>query len=253
MGALARLKDPEEPMKIRLACALGMAVSGWLGWAATPGPCPALAQDLSGLDALGSLHGGEVGDDTVGSIAGRFTAELRCAAGSKDPQRHFCPVSTLDRAGFAAPAETQAYLGLVVEMADGARVLPSLRERVRLSLLVVGPGAARIVDIKASDKSEEKELAKAAADVARIMKGRDKHATLVVSRGLLGYLQGEAGKAGRPLRVTARGAHFSGKIPARLYRLPDQPYGEAYAAIEKAPNGVFVSVYPAVAIRPSAK
>jgi hypothetical protein len=225
-------------MKITLArtlCLLGLFGA----------PAAARAQ---GLEALAGA-GGEVGDATVASVARRFAAELKCGPASKDPHRGWCPVGGLDKAGFSAPAQAQVLLGLTVELADGAKVPASLLEHVRLGVLSVGPSSARITDLRPSNKDEEKELAGVIFELGKALKGQDKAAVIPVSKGLAGYLQGEGRKPGRPLRTGAGGAHFTGQIPARLYRLTGQPYGDAYVVVEQAPNGIFVSIYPALAFR----
>src|SRR4051812_15231954 len=82
---------------------------------------------------------------TATNVAQRFGAQLKCAAGAMDPQRAWCAVAAAGREPFTAPTAPTTYLGLSLELADGAAVANAALDTTGPAALFIGPGAVKVV------------------------------------------------------------------------------------------------------------
>jgi len=70
-----------------------------------------------------------------------------------------------------------------------------------------------------------------------VLKGEKQ--SVVIPKGLAGYLDAQRAKPMRKLTVRGNGGDFTGEVPARLYAAD-----RAWVVIEQASDGVYVNVYP---------
>lgn len=187
------------------------------------------------------------GAGAASELPKRFSQDIQCEAGKRDVNRHWCAVTRIGKDDFALPKETTTYLGLSVPLKPGDPVRASVLGRTSVSALHLGPGGARLTSLKASNPQEEQEMLPVLIAIGVTLKGESK-APIAVSSGLWGFLKGEQGKPGYPLKPDKTSADYTGKLPSTLYRVNTQS-GAVYVVVETAPDGNFVSVFPIVDLK----
>ena len=97
-------------------------------------------------------------DQTVSQIKARYSAELTCTADSRDLNRHWCPVTEMGSQPFELPKTAVTWLGITMELKDGAKVAPAALDTTSLSAIHLGPGGVRLTYLKPSNAEEKKSL-----------------------------------------------------------------------------------------------
>lgn len=180
-------------------------------------------------------------------LAARFSQELRCEAGQRDVNRHWCAVTRIGKDEFAAPKQTTTYLGLTVPLKPGDSIRPTVLERTAVVALHLGPTSARLTSLKASNPQEEKEMLPVLIAIGLALKG-ESQAPIPVSAGLWGFLRSEQQQPGYRLKTQKTSAEYAGKLPSAVYRV-NTTAGGVYVVVETAPDGQFVSVFPVVELK----
>lgn len=216
-------------------------------------PSPILVPFLVALVlTVPAAFAADVTDEEVAAVARRFAAEIDCAPESRNLHRAWCAVTMLEKAAWSAPEARTAYLGLAMELKDGGKVIEGLLRTTHTAVLSVSSKDAKVTTIRASKgkPDEEQELARVVFDLALVLKGKEKARAIEASAGLVRYVASLASRPGYPVRAAPKGgAHYTGKLPARLLKVTGLPYGEAYVAIEKAEGGWFVSLFPVAQVK----
>ena len=172
-----------------------------------------------------------------GALAARFAAEIKCEPGARDLQRGWCAVTKIGKAPFAAPTTATTYLGLSMELRDGAKVAPSLLDTTQPAALHVGPSGVRLTSLKPSNEEEKKEMLALVFAIAKALKDGASD-PLPASAGLKGYLDGERKKTAYAVKPSGE---YQGKLPSRIYKS-----GNVFVVVEQGTGGVFVNVFPAI-------
>jgi hypothetical protein len=205
-----------------------------------------LALGLTGISGRASAE--PLTDAAVQDVARRFGAELKCAgAADTSPgylNRHWCPVAKVESSGaFKAPAARRTMLGFTMQLQKDGKVVPAALATTDLAILTVGPDGALLTSLKPSNEKEKESLTPVVASLALVVKG--KTAAVDLPADLQEYLKSFDAKALHPVKPLAAGAEYSGKIPARIYRVTGTLSGESYVVIEQASNGWFINLFPA--------
>ena len=187
-------------------------------------------------------------DKAVQDVAKRFGSELKCTgAADTSPgylNRHWCPVAKVESTGaFKSPATRRTLLGFTMQLQKDGKVVQSAMATTDLAILTVGPDGALLTSLKPSNDKEKESLTPVVASLALVVKG--KTTTVDLPADLRDYLKSFDTKALHPVKPLAAGAEYSGKIPARIYRVAGTLSGESYVVIEQASNGWFINLFPA--------
>lgn len=182
--------------------------------------------------------------ETGPELPARFAQELRCEAGQRDLNRHWCAVTRIGKDELAVPKQTTTYLGLTVPLKPGDAIKRTVLERTSVVALHLGPTSARLTSLKASNPQEEKEMLPVLVAIGLALKG-ESQAPIPVSAGLWGFLKSEQQQPGYRLKTTKTSAEYAGKLPSTIYRV-NTAAGAVYVVVETAPDGQFVSVFPVV-------
>lgn len=192
-------------------------------------PCTALAE-------------GPLTDTVASAIAKRFAAEIKCDAKSKDVQRAWCAVTQIDKSKLVAPKDTTTWLGLSMELPESGEVKSQLLGTTTVSALHLGATSVRLTTLKPSNEQEKQDMLPVLMDLALALKTGGQ--AVSVKKDLNDFLSSERAKPGYPFAAAGKGVEYQGKLPSRLYQVKN-----VYVAIESAPKGFFVSVFPAVPLQ----
>ena len=132
------------------------------------------------------------GEEPIGHIKRRFAAELKCAPGSADPNRSWCPVLRAQSEKLTLPSARTAYLGLSMSMLDGEPVLRQMAKTSELAVLCVGPsaGEAKLPRIRESGDERKRLLAPVRAQVMKFLQSESAGA-IDLPPDLFSEIQGE--------------------------------------------------------------
>jgi hypothetical protein len=176
-------------------------------------------------------------DGVVADVTKRFAAAIKCGPGDRDLQRAWCSVARAGKEAPKLPATPVTYFGLTVALKPGDDVKTALLGALSPSALHLGPSGARLTGLKPDNEQEKRELLEAGMSASIVLKGEK--ASVVVPKGLAGYLDSQRAKPMHPVTVRGTGADFTGNLPARLLASD-----KAWVVIEQATDGVWVNVYP---------
>ncbi len=123
---------------------------------------------------------------------------------------------------------------LLVPVADGKTAL--LKE-VSRSARHLGPDGGGLTALKPDNDAEKRELLEAGMAAAIVLKGE--RPSVILPKGLAGYLDSQRGKPMHKLTVRGNGADFAATLPSRLVASD-----KAWVVVEQAQDGLYVNLYP---------
>lgn len=189
----------------------------------------------------GSVTSSPAPSGPMARMAARFTS-FDCSAGTKDPNRVWCPVAAAGHGPFTPPDKTAIRIGLTLALPAGKDPADVVLANTSLAALIIGKDGAKITALTASNDAERKELAMVTASVAAALKGLGSPVT--VKPDLESYLEQHATSL-HPLALDADGGKFQGSaLLATIERVEGAPWGAAWVVMEPAGKGTYVSVFP---------
>jgi hypothetical protein len=186
--------------------------------------------------------GGMGTTNPMAGMAERF-AGFDCSAGSSDPDRSWCPAAAAGHGPFTPPETTAIRLGLTLAVRPGEDPRDAVLERTSLSVLFIGTGGAKVLDVTPSNDQEAVDLVGVVMSIAATLKGVPDSSVLVKS-DLKGWLSTKTDDL-HPLTLDADGGTFEGLFrSAIIQRIEGEPWGAAWVVFENGPDGAFISVFP---------
>ncbi len=189
------------------------------------------------------------------------TANLGNMLGDQKARRPWCELTKIAQASLSLPITMQSYLGFTIHIpwnlfenpsksANPPKPVDAAMMNVdfsnAMSVLYLGPSAARVTWLDASSEQEEKERACLQWQLTNLMNGDGKLSELESSKDLMAFLKTQSQMAGHPLKVEPNQVSYLSKykLPSRVFLLNNLPYGQAYVVLEKADDGMIVNLFP---------
>ncbi len=177
----------------------------------------------------------------------RFAEEIDCSDGSTDPYNHWCAVEHIGEFSLVLPEEVQTYLGFSVALSDDESVRDAIDTNTHVAALHIGPDTARLTALIGTTDQDNEQLDSIAAFLTGALQGIG--GQLNVPEDLIAYLESEREFPGYTMsKLDDVSAVYNAELPYTVYYITDQFYGDAYLVIEDAIGGLYVSVFPAVAV-----
>lgn len=183
------------------------------------------------------------GTEDSAALARAFASALNCGSGD-DPLRVWCSVAEIGTAAFVAPKDVQALSGMSVVLPRGTSIRAALLKNLRFSVLALSAKQAFLQELRPENAEERQEILGGLMAVTSALKLGGAVAPL--SAGLAGEVKNlRAGLAqkGHPLKDEGKRATYTAQTPSEVYFVDSKR--RAYVVIERAPDGLFVSLFPA--------